>query len=110
MRSFLMHKMSEEQATQEPQERPRSFGIGGAGNIRGRAADIRGTGTRADATLSEIAPAPSPDKQEQPRRRSSVFSSSSYAEGERRQSKLVDNMKGIFRRSSTKETEQEDDK
>ncbi|KAK8057216.1 hypothetical protein PG996_011153 [Apiospora saccharicola] len=99
MRSFLMQKMSEDQTTREPQERPRSFGIGGAGNIR----------TRADATLTEIAPA-SPDKKEEPRRRSSVFSSSSSAEGERRQSKLLDNMKGIFRRSSTKESEQEDDK
>ncbi|KAK8076115.1 hypothetical protein PG994_003387 [Apiospora phragmitis] len=90
---------SVEQTTQEPHERPRSFGIGGAGNIR----------TRADARLSELAPA-TPDTKEQPRRRSSVFSSSSYTEGERRQSKLLDNMKGIFRRSSTKESEQEDDK
>ncbi|KAK8109119.1 hypothetical protein PG984_014920 [Apiospora sp. TS-2023a] len=122
MRGFLMQKMSEDQTTREPQERPRSFGIGGAGNIRqcslyfpllpvpgGRAANIGSTGTRADATLTEIAPA-SPDKKEEPRRRSSVFSSSSSAEGERRQSKLLDNMKGIFRRSSTKESEQEDDK
>ncbi|KAK7937373.1 uncharacterized protein PG986_014241 [Apiospora aurea] len=91
---------SEEQTTQEPQERPRSFGIGGAGNIR----------TRANATLDRLAAEPPAEKeQQQPGRRSSVFSSSSNAEGERRQSKLVDNMKGIFRRSSTKESEQEDD-
>ncbi|KAK6852043.1 hypothetical protein PG990_014832 [Apiospora arundinis] len=101
MRSLLFQKMSEEQTTREPQERPRSFGIGGAGNIR----------TRADATLHDLVPATSSDqKEEQPRRRSSVFSSSSYAEGERRQSKLLDNMKGIFRRSSTKELEHEDEK
>ncbi|KAK8117861.1 uncharacterized protein PG998_006142 [Apiospora kogelbergensis] len=92
--------MPEEQATREPPERPRSFGIGGAGNIR----------TRADATLHDLVPVSSPEKKEErPRRRSSVFSSSSFAEGERRRSKLVDNMKGVFRRSSTKELEQEDD-
>ncbi|CAJ2509431.1 Uu.00g144570.m01.CDS01 [Anthostomella pinea] len=68
-------------------ERRRSFGVGGAGNIR----------TRAEAELHDWPPT---DNKE--RRRISLTSSSSHHDGERRSSKVSETIKNIFRSPGTK--------
>ncbi|OTB01933.1 hypothetical protein M426DRAFT_323032 [Hypoxylon sp. CI-4A] len=71
-------------------ERPRSFGIGGAGNIR----------TRDEAIIHDMISATEAVK----RRRSSLMSSesSSGESGETRSSKFSGRFKSLFRNSRTK--------